>query len=786
MLAPVVALVVLAAFTPLPPVLREGAAQGSIVITDREALPLREVIGDDGTRARWLSVDDAGPDVARAIVAAEDARFYSHPGIDPFALMRAAGQLALHRRIVSGGSTLTQQLARALVPRPRSFAGKAREMALALRIEASLSKREILEQYENRVSFGPGVRGIEEAARSYFDKSAKSLSLAEAAALASIPRGPSLYDPRKGTEKLLKRRDRVLDRMESHGLATADEVARAKAEPLVIAPKGRGVGAPHLIRGALSGAIDPLAGAMKGRAATVTLTIDRSLQREVEALARETVATLAAKKVTAASVVVIENATGEILAYVGAPNIDDALHLGHNDGVLAKRQPGSSLKPFVYELAMERLGFTAATVLPDVALDLPTPNGTFHPNNYDGHFHGPVRLREALANSLNVPAVWTADAVGPGRIVTRLEELGFGTIDDTGEHYGAAIALGDGEVRLLDLANGYATLARGGVLLPVRAVRAATAPDGKPIALGTSPPKRVLDEATTYVITNILSDWHARVASFGAGSVLELPFPAAAKTGTSKGYRDNIAVGYTPLVTVAVWVGNFDGSPMEGTSGVTGAGPLFHDVMIAAEHRFPSGEFPKPKGVDEVAVCPLSGALPGEHCKDTHREVFARSGDRSTAPVASCTMHVAVAIDPTNGLRAGPACKDAETRVLERYDADLLAWARSAGRPIVPDAFSPRCPGASDEPLRDASRARIAFPPDGAAFSIDPSASAKQAIAIRADVPSGARAVAIVVDGQRHALAPPYELRFPLTVGAHSAHVDVDGHASAPVEFTVD
>ncbi|MCC6557810.1 MAG: transglycosylase domain-containing protein, partial [Polyangiaceae bacterium] len=516
--APWILLLAAAALTPLPPELDPGAsaraASVSTVVRDRHGAVLRELRAEGGARAAWVPLDRLGDRIQRALVAAEDRRFARHPGVDPLAIARALGQLVRRRRVVSGASTLTQQLARTLVPRPRTAAGKLAEMALALRIEASLGKREILEQYLNRVDFGPGLRGVEAASRFYFDKPTADLSLAEAAALAGMPRGPAFYDPRRGEGRLRERRDAILGRMRAAGLAPPDEIARALAEPIVLAPRGSGLGAPHLVTAVRAGAIglDP----PLDRAASITLTIDRGLQRELEVLAAEAVRGLAPRRVTAASIVVLDNATAEILAYVGSPDVEDAARLGHNDGVLAARQPGSTLKPFLYELAMERLGFTAATVLPDVDLELPIEGGTYAPRNYDGRFHGPVRLREALANSYNVPAVWTASALGPDRLVERLRALGFTTLDRGGSHYGVALALGDGEVRLLDLAAAYATLARGGLHLPPRAVLEATLPGGAPLALSPPPaPARVLDPARARVLVDVLADDKARVASFG-------------------------------------------------------------------------------------------------------------------------------------------------------------------------------------------------------------------------------------------------------------------------------
>ncbi|WP_437994953.1 penicillin-binding protein 1C [Sorangium sp. So ce185] len=800
--APWLLLAVAAALTKLPPELAAPEERAvSTVLLDRHGTVLRELRAGDGARARWLPLAEAGDRIQRALLAAEDRRFAVHPGVDPLAIARALGQLAAERRVVSGASTITQQLARALVPRPRTVRGKLGEMALALRIEASLSKREILEQYLNRVAFGPGLRGVEAASRFYFDKPTADLSLAEAAALASMPRGPALYDPRRGAGPLERRRNRVLDRMLAAGLAGEAEVARARAEPIALAPKGSGLGAPHLVRAVLGGALGPGAGAeaggagaapLRGRASSITLTIDRGLQREIEVLAQQTVRGLSDRDVGAAAVVVLENATGEILAYVGSHDIEDAAGLGHNDGVLALRQPGSALKPFVYELAMEQLGFTAATVLPDVELSFPTADGSYAPRNYDGRFHGPVRLRDALASSYNVPAVWTAAALGPERVLARLRELGLGSLDREPSRYGVAIALGDGEVRLLDLANAYATLARGGVYLPVRAVRALSlaSPAGGPVSdVAPARGARVLDAARARVIVDILADDKARIASFGEGNALDLPFPVAAKTGTSKGFRDNLAVGFTPDVTVAVWVGNFDGAPMGGVSGITGAGPLFRDAMLAAARVRPPRPFdpPDPELLAEVEVCGLSGMKPTAVCPHRRRELLPRADAAALAP---CDMHEAVRVDRRNGLRAG-ACPGAavEERVFERYDAELTAWARAAGRPVAPEEASPLCGpllGGDGVPPAGA-RVRVAYPPDGARFVLDPSVNSQQAIRLRADVPPGVRRARFVLDGRPIEVGPPFSLDWPLVAGAHRLRVEADGaSAGEEIAFSVE
>jgi penicillin-binding protein 1C len=782
LLGPWLALALLALFTPLPPQLREDLLTGSTRILDRDGRLLRHARAGDGTWMQRASLEEVGDRVPAALLAAEDQRFYRHPGIDPLAIARASLQLLVHRRIVSGASTLTQQLARTLVPRPRTLAGKVREMALALRIEASLSKRQILEAYLSRVAFGPSLRGVEAASRAFFDKPARELSLAEAALIAGMPQSPTLHDPRRNPERARRRRDGILARMAALRLAPHDEVERALHEPLTLTHWRPEPLAPHLIQSLLEGRFSTEFS--PGSVEEVTTTLDPALQRVAEEAARRAVERLEERQVTAAALVVLDNATGEILAYVGSPSILDVRRLGANDGVLARRQPGSSLKPFVYGLALERLGWTPATLLPDVEISFPGATGVFQPRNYDGRFRGPVRLREALASSLNVPAVWTASRLGPERVLERLLAFGFRSLDQPPEHYGVAIALGDGEVTLLELAQAYAALARGGIWFPARAVRSFRTRDGQLRVPETPEPVRVMDGRQAAVLADILSDPRARAGSFGRETALDFPFPVAAKTGTSKGFRDNVAAGFTREVTVAVWVGNFDGRPMQAVSGITGAGPLFHEVMTAAM----SGRAPGPLLSTEFTVrtvCPLSGALAGPECPHAFEERFLPD----QAPVNTCTMHRVLPVDTRTGLLAGPRCPPAEVerRRFEVYPSSYLAWARAAGRPVAPQRASPRCPEGAPIPGEERPLApRVTYPTDGAVLLLDAQLSARQEILIHAEAP-GATEVRLHINGEVIELrGPPFRHRWPLRPGSYTLRVEAGGVSSEPVSLRVE
>jgi penicillin-binding protein 1C len=771
LLAPVLWLVVAAALTPLPEELADGSYGHSVVFTDRSGAVLREIRADDAARARWVPLDQMGPHLPGALLAAEDRRFREHPGVDVLAILRAAATSARAGHVVSGASTLTMQLARVVRPHPRTLLGKLGEMALALRIERSLDKDRVLEEYANRAPFGPSVRGVGAAARLYFDKPVADLSLAEAASLAALPRGPSLYDPRRHADRLLRRRDRILDRMLAAGAIDAQAHDRALAEPLTLAEPRGSFGAPHLVQALWDGSLSghPL----PAQATRVETTLDRDVQRAAETALASALAPLGARHVGQGAVLVVDNVSGDVLAYVGSADFHGAKE-GQNDGVRALRQPGSTLKPFVYGAALEAGLVDAATPLADVPLSVPGDAGTWAPQNYDRRFHGPVRVREALANSLNVPAVVVLRQVGLDAALARLHELGFASLSREARVYGDGLVLGDGEVTLLELARAYAAVARGGTLPTLRFTKEDAAAPGGP---------RVLRQDVAELLADVLSDRHARIASFGEGSVLELPFPVAAKTGTSKGFRDNWTVGFTREVTVAVWVGNFDGTPMQQVSGIAGAGPVFRAVMMAAMR----GRAPAPLGVAKggalvrTHVCALSGGRPTDACPHAVLEWLPM--DAAGARVA-CTMHERVPVDRRTGLRAGPGCAafSVELRPYERFEGPLAAWAHATARPLAPTAWSPACPGTASP-----GELRIGYPASGERFLLDPKLPRDvQVLGVRVDGPV-ATPVSLRVDGRivgRAAL--PNTVSWRLEPGEHELVAEAEGRRSAPVRLRVD
>jgi penicillin-binding protein 1C len=503
------------------------------------------------------------------------------------------------------------------------------------------------------------------------------------------------------------------------------------------------------------------------------------LQREVAELSRRAARNVADYGASAVSVIVVDNASGDVLAYLGSPDFSARRALGENDGVRALRQPGSALKPFVYAAAMEHLGMTPATLLPDLELHLPTPEGLYSPKNYDGRFHGPVRLRDALQNSLNVPAVYAASRVGPELVLELLHRAGFSSLEDSAEHYGVALALGDGEVKLSELAQAYSMLARRGAFLPLRFYHTARLANGAELSRAVPQPRPVIDPRIAAMLGDMLSDDLARSSEFGVGGPLSFPFPVAAKTGTSKGFRDNWTVGFTHEVTVAVWAGNFDGTPMIGSTGVTGAGPLFHEVMLAAMRGRTPAALVDHGALVSVEICDLSGEVAGVACPHRRREWFQPGRE----PHAACDMHEVVAIDADTGLRAGPHCAAAASRVFERYPSEYENFARQAGRPLAPREFSPRCPGTLA--ASEARAPELLFPSSHAQFAIDPGLRSDQEIVLEARGHS--ERLTFYVDEQRlGTLRAPFRMPWRLAPGTHRVRVATpEGVESELVAFDV-
>lgn len=774
----VAAVLVLSAAVPLPPGLLDLSGVVSTRLLDSEGRLLHEYLSPERERLHWVDLSGISPDFLRTIVFKEDRRFFSHHGVDLPAVARALADNIRSGRVVSGGSTITMQLSRDLLgDRPRTLGSKIREAMLSLRLERFLDKDAILLQYVNRAPFGNQARGVERASQLYFHKPASNLSLAESAFLAVIPRSPSDLNPYRRREKVETRAHALLRRMALEGVITEEDEIIALAEQVHLRQKRTPFKAPHLNQ-YLSGrdwGITPSA---------VVTSIDLRLQEEAEAALTAELSLLNEHRVHNGAVVVMENATGRVLAFVGSADFGDEDIQGQNNGVTALRQPGSALKPFTYALALED-GMTLSTLVADLEAHFPSATGNYSPRNFSNRYYGPVRLREALANSLNVSAVKVAQKVGPGRILALLRKAGFDSLGEDADYYGLGLTLGNGEVSLLELTAAYAALARGGRSVdPVLVTEVLNEKGEKTPLAPPRPPTQILSPAIAYLVGDVLSDMNARMATFGVLSPLNFPYRVAAKTGTSRNFTDNWTVGFTREITVGVWVGNFDATPMAGISGITGAGPVFHRVMTAAMEGRDTDWVRAPESLTRVRVCALSGGLATEACPGTIEELFVQG----TGPKDRCAFHRLVDLDDRNGLLAhrGTPQGHRQTVPFAVFPAPYTEWARAEGVPAPPAAQSPLGSGAVDYA---AGRLSILYPDNSQVYIMDPTIPVRyQTVLPRVDTDEPLARIETVLDGRTLGRSTLADLvRIPLSPGRHRMRVQdpVSGVRSAEVEFRV-
>lgn len=578
-------------------------------LLDRHGLLLDRKRIDFGVRRfGWVELNDVSPGVVDAVVAGEDAAFWRHGGVDAWALLAAARDGVWHGRL-RGASTISMQLVTLLDAQAdpataatrRSLSGKVRQMRRAWSIEASWSKRQILEAYLNLLQFRGELQGIGAVSWTLSGKAPSGLSESEGAVLAALLPSPSADAQRIASRACA--RSRVV-----HPDADCDALRRI-ADRMLVAPRSEQAAerlAPHVAQSLLQHAGE-----------SVRTTLDARWQRLARDRLQQHIGALADRNVRDGAVLVVDNESGDVLAYVGSSG--DLSRAPAVDGVRARRQAGSTLKPFLYELAIERRYLTAASLLDDSPVSLDTATGAYIPQNYDRDYKGLVSARTALASSLNIPAVRTLVLTGVEAFRDRLVELGYAGITRSGEYYGYSLALGSAEVSLWEQAQAYRALARGGVLAPLRLQadssessnetespgQAESLARVESLGQGESPDpgeRRVLDADAGFVVADMLSDRAARVVTFGLGSPLNTPFWSAVKTGTSKDMRDNWCIGFSDRYTVAVWVGNFEGDSMHDVTGVTGAGPVWQELMLALHADAASSPPDPPPGVERRAI----------------------------------------------------------------------------------------------------------------------------------------------------------------------------------------
>ena len=685
-------------------------------ILDRSGNLLYEVIDPTGGRRTYVKLDQISPFLIATTLATEDKEYYNHPGFDPLAIARALWANYTTGEVISGASTITQQLARILLLSPEernqvTIQRKAREIVLSAEITRRYSKEQILEMYLNEINYGNLSYGIEAAAETYFQTTATKLSYSQAAFLAGLPQAPGVYDIFTHRDQTLNRhkdvlvltyrlsqeRNCIVVRMDgSKVCVNAVETANAVTEMENYKFKAalNNMRFPHwvnYIRSELEGMFD--AQTIYRSGFTVYTTIDPDLQQRAEEIVKQQVDTLGDRHVSDGALIAIRPSTGEVLAMVGSADFKNVEIAGQINMALAPRQPGSSIKPITYTAAFEK-GWTPATLIWDIPTDFP-PSGDpndqrdpYKPVNYDGRFHGPVTVRTALANSFNIPAVKTLNFVGIYDNPATPAEDGFlalarrmGITTLTRNDYGLSLTLGGGDVNLLELTRAFSIFANSGVKVPTVSITKIVDFTGKVVyKTKASGGEQVIRPEYAFLISSILSDNEARTPMFGANSVLNLPFQVAVKTGTTNDFRDNWTLGYTPDLAVGVWVGNADYTPMEHTTGVTGAAPIWAQFMQEAINRLTGNSptpFNKPAQVIEKIICTISGAEPSDSCPAQRREYFAYN--QPPLPKEQ-DLWQKVNIDTWTGLKASPSCSEftEEKNVVNVTDPGAIKWLKES------------------------------------------------------------------------------------------------------------
>ncbi len=591
-------------------------------ILDRDGRPITITYQNRWNLHDQLKLHEIPRTLRIAVVTAEDKRFFEHSGVDHLARLNAIYQNIRSLRVVRGASTITEQVVRMIRPRPRTFYSRWLEGFEAKRLEQKFSKAEILEFYLNQVPYAARRRGVRQAADYYFDRDLNTLTIKETLALAVLVRAPGRMDLRKNSKGVAieKAMYRLKERLVTDGLINAPSVERTMKTPFELSKSERILEAAHFARHIYESNSDT-----KTSDSSLRTTLDAGLQQKVQLILDGRIKELKAKNVSNGAVLVIDHLTDEVLAWVNATAGEtDASYI---DGVKAPRQPGSTLKPFLYGLALEK-GWSSATLIDDSRLARAVGRGLHSYRNYSGRHYGPIRLRVALGNSLNIPAVRAVQFTGLDEFYARLRRLGFTGLDKNPEYYGEGLALGNAEVTLFDLTRAYATLARGGISRELRLLM-----DYKHSANNDDNEERVYSKEVSSLIANILSDPEARRLEFGAGSLLRFPVQTAVKTGTSTDYKDAWAVGFSHRYTVGIWMGNLNQRPMAEVTGSTGPALVLRAIFAELNRRAESESLYLSPKLKAARICKKSGRRATKGCQSMD-EYF----ESKNVPTAFCDI----------------------------------------------------------------------------------------------------------------------------------------------------
>ena len=593
-------------------------------IYDRNNILLANLFPEYGGFYKEVKYSDLPKNLIEAVISAEDKNFFIHKGIDYKAILRAFISNLLNRKIVSGGSTITQQLSKSIINRERNYINKFYEALDSIRLEKNMTKEEILTEYLNRIFFGNNCYGIGAAAELYFKKEVKDLNINESVILASIIKSGTKFNPYKYEERLHLRKIYVLYQMKNNNYIKEEEYNNYINENTTIYTNREKniLKAPHFVM-----YIKDSIGKLKYSNITeVKTTLDYKMQKEASLVISNASQSLHSFNVRNISCVILNAKTGEVLSMIGSMDYFDKETDGSVNGAIALRQPGSALKPFLYAYLFDK-GESPASVIGDIKTYINSPGGDYIPENFDRKYRGPVTIRDALANSLNIPAVRWLSKYSLKDFQNILLKSGLRSIDKNPDYYGYSLVLGSAEVRLIDLASAYTIFPNSGIFINHYSAVSLKKENGEifyfPKKSYTH--KRVISEESAYLINKILSDRNARMGSFRSYRGLVYPFSIAIKTGTSKGSRDAWAIGYTKDYIVGLWLGDFKGSEMINITGGNGAVPILYDLFSMLNKSQKETKWHKPKDIIEREICLISGKLKGEFCKETRLEEFSIS-----------------------------------------------------------------------------------------------------------------------------------------------------------------
>jgi penicillin-binding protein 1C len=711
----------------------------SLHILDRNGTVLQILALESGERREYTPLHEMPPLLIDVFIKAEDARFFSHGGCDILSLLRALNQNVQHGEIVSGASTITMQLARLISPHGRGYLGKAQEILDALFIETRMSKHDILELWLNSIPFGFRAIGVASASKVFFGLPLDRLSPSEFVLLALIPRSPVKYSPLSGGKDVVN---------------AAYDLAKRIGLPLTVSEIGNSLLKAHTYREHFSWPFyaphfvnyvaEQLSSHDYASGKPIYTSLDFELNRLVEAALKEKIEAAHAHRIHNGASILVDNTTGEILAYVGSQNYFDADYGGQIDGIHILNQPGSTLKPYLYALALTN-GFTAATILPDIPSDFGGEE-VYIPLNFNERFNGPVRLRVALASSLNIPAVYLLERLGVKYFTDLLIKLGFHSIKDQTSHVGIGLALGNAEVSLYELVKAFSLFPRGGELLSVTWKKQTHYTDHDRVR-----GEQVIDPTTAGIICDILSDKTSRILGFGPYNILNTDFPAIFKTGTSNQFNNIWAIGATPRYTMGVWMGNFSGETVIGAPG--SSLPAQVVVKILKQLSSPDNDFQKIEGAEQIEICTLSGGKATPLCTSTMLEYFPHGVEPEP-----CTFHIQI-----NG------------QTVVQYPPEYQIWALEAGysfEDTPQHQFSENC--------------RIVHPGNGAVFFFDPSITPEeQAVSIEVINADSVSPIKLFLNGTLLSEGfSPLKCTIPLVRGLHTVYAEADC-GSDQIQFEV-